>query len=102
MNSSRAKSVRRFFAAAPAVLAIVVIGVIAISMHRAAPVTPAWYQLAADDAFDSGDYRTAAVCYERLLQSHPKDRATALNLAQSLDAIGQRDSAESLRARFRE
>ena len=32
------------------------------------PAAPQWYQIAADDAFDNRNYRTAAVCYQRLLQ----------------------------------
>ena len=79
MNSHK-KKLLNFLAAAPAVLAIFVIAVIAISINRSSPAAPQWYQIAADDAFDNRNYRTAAVCYERLLQAHPTDRAMALNL----------------------
>ena len=89
---------RRRLAAVPAVLAVVGGGAV-VAWLWAAPAA-GWYAPAADDAFAAGDYRTAAVCYARLLQARPRDPATAFDLARSLDAIGQVDAARTLLLRI--
>jgi len=94
------KPIRHYLAAVPSAVAIFVVLWVAVAMKTQTGAAPLWYQPTADAAYAAGDYRTAAVCYERLLQSRPSDQAIALNLAQSLRAIGQLDSASSLMARI--
>lgn len=47
----------------------------------------------ADAAFEAGDYRTAAVCYARSMQSGQADAAAVYNLAVCWDQTGQPDAA---------
>lgn len=88
---------KRWLAGAPAAIALVG-GITTVTwLWAGAPAGRAeWYPERADEAFESQDYRTAAVCYNRLLQLHPHDVAIAFKLARSLDAIGQADAARTL------
>ena len=91
----------RWLAGAPAAVALVGGAALVTWLWAGAPSGRAgWYPDAADAAFDAGDYRAAAVCYARLQQMHPGDRATTFDLARSLDAIGQADAARSLLLRL--
>jgi hypothetical protein len=63
---------RTYLAAAPAALTLLVTVVLLISM-RGQRVSD-WYERAAADALVNGDYATAQVCYERLLQDGAGDQ----------------------------
>lgn len=81
-------------AVAPSLLAIVAcLLVAAAAMSQRADQTNLRYRQAADAALAAEDFRTARVCYERLLQSSPKDEAIVFGLARSLKGLGQ--TAES-------
>jgi hypothetical protein len=80
----------RWVAAAPSLLAIVACLLVgAASMSQRADRTQSHYRLAADAALAGQDFRTARVCYERLLQSNPHDNALLFGLARSLNGLGQ-------------
>jgi thioredoxin-like negative regulator of GroEL len=49
---------------------------------------------------DTGDFKTASVCYARLLQGDPSNCELAFNLAQTLQAIDQPEGAPSLMGRL--
>ena len=59
-----------------------------------------WCRSIALNSMDSGDFKTASVCYARLLQADPSNRELAFNLAQTLAAIGQPEGAHSLMVRL--
>jgi hypothetical protein len=100
-NGQPAKvSTRQLLAGIPSVIAIVAMVWVTLALRGSGGPPPGWYLPTADRAFASGDFHTAAVCYERLLQSHPADKAITRNLARSLQAIGQRDAAASLMSRL--
>ncbi len=88
---------RRWVAGLPAVAAVVAGGAVVAYLYLgSAAGRSGWYAAAAADADEAGDDRTAAVCYNRLLQDHPGDVDAKFHLATSLDAIGQADAARSL------
>src|SRR5689334_6224951 len=75
---------RRWAAAGPSLLAIIaclLVGAAALSQR--ANRTHLRYRQAADAALAAEDFRTARVCYERLLQSSPKDDTLLFGLARS-------------------
>ncbi len=92
---------RRWLAGVPA-LAALVAGTATVTWLYAGPASSrsGWYADAADAAVDAHDERTAAVCYARLLAQQPESPELAMNLARSLDAIGQVDAARSLLLRL--
>jgi tetratricopeptide (TPR) repeat protein len=82
--------VLRWAAVAPSLLAIVAcLLVAAAAMSQRADQTNLRYRQAANAALAAEDFRTARVCYERLLQSSPKDDALLFGLARSLKGLGQ-------------
>ena len=88
---------KRWVVGAPAVASIVAGVAVAAWLAARSPADRAgWYPAAADAAFDAGDYRTAAVCYARALQTRPPTPDVVFNLAVSLDATGQPDAARGL------
>jgi predicted Zn-dependent protease len=84
----------------PAILTLFGVVLILIAVGSRTAGVPSWYRTMADDSFDARDFRTAAVCYQRLLQARPDDQAIMFDLAQSLQATGQPDGAASLLARL--
>jgi thioredoxin-like negative regulator of GroEL len=88
------RRLRRWAAAAPSLLAIVAcLLVAAAALSQRADQTNLRYRQTADAALAAEDFRTARVCYERLLQSSPNDDALRFGLARSLKGLGQ--AAES-------
>ena len=92
---------RRMLAGTPAVVALVGgVAVVAFLATRPTAARSGWYPAAADEAFDAQDYRTAAVCYTRALQTPPAKAGAVFNLALSLDRTGQPDAARGLLLRL--
>lgn len=80
----------RWAAAAPSLLAIAACLLVgAASVSQRADRTQLHYRQTADAALAGQDFRTARVCYERLLQSDPHDNALLSGLARSLNGLGQ-------------
>jgi thioredoxin-like negative regulator of GroEL len=80
----------RWAAAVPSLVAIVACLLVgAAAMSQRADQTRVRYHQAADAALAADDFRTARVCYERLLQSSPRDEALLFGLARSLKGLGQ-------------
>jgi tetratricopeptide (TPR) repeat protein len=79
----------RWAAAAPALLTMAVVLVLAIAaLAQRSDSTDAGYQQDAQAAMESGDFETARVCYERLLQHSPTDPALLFGLAKTLLQLG--------------
>ena len=82
--------VLRWAAAVPSLAAIIACLLVgAAAMSQRANQTHVRYRQAADAALAAGDFRTARVCFERLLQSSPREEALLFGLAQSLEGLGQ-------------
>jgi cytochrome c-type biogenesis protein CcmH/NrfG len=58
------------------------------------------YRQDAGSAMASGDFRTARVCYERLLQHSPADAPLLFGLARSLQGLDQNAEAMQLLGRL--
>lgn len=80
----------RWIGVAPSLLTILACLLIAAAAwSQRADQTDARYRDQAEAAMAAGDFRTARVCYERLLQSSPRDDALLFGLARSLEGLGQ-------------
>jgi hypothetical protein len=82
----------------PALLAICSGVAIGISLW-VRPAQNAWYVQEGQISLDAADYKTAAICYARLLQQNPSDALIAHDLALSLQGLGQNEAAAALMSR---
>ena len=79
----------RWAAAAPALLTMAIVLVLAIAaLAQRSDSIEAGYQQNAQAALESGDFETARICYERLLQHSPNDPALLFGLAKTLLQLG--------------
>ena len=79
----------RWAAAAPALLMIALVMLVGIAAWgQRSDAIDASYQHDAQAAMDAGDFKTARICYERLLQHSPNDPAVLFGLARSLAGLG--------------
>lgn len=78
-------------AAMPAVLALLSGAGMGLYMRAVRSPVPRWYSPAAEQAEGRGDFKTAAVCYGRMLQGHPGDSRIGFELARCLRESGQLD-----------
>jgi Flp pilus assembly protein TadD len=76
------------------ILAVLLLG--AAGLAQRPSQLEARYHRDADAAIASGDFRTARVCYERLLQRSPTDPALLFGLAQSLEGLDQKAQAAQI------
>lgn len=91
----------RWSGAMPALLAIACIllfGVLALGQRTA--MTRASYEREAEASLSARDFKTARVCYERLLQWNKDDVALRFGLARALDGLGQTGEARQLLERL--
>jgi tetratricopeptide (TPR) repeat protein len=80
----------RWAAAAPAIVTIGIALLVGIAAWAQRPeAIRAAYQRDAEVALSAADFKTARVCYERLLQASPDDPALLLGLAKALQGMGQ-------------
>ena len=70
---NRRRSAARSLAGAPALVAIISGMLIAPVLLRGSSGDMNWYETRAEQARRSGDFRTAATCYARLVQANPSD-----------------------------
>jgi len=89
---------RKLLAGLPALLAICS-GLLIGTWLWIKPAQNSWYMQQAQASLDAADYKTAAICYARLLQQNPSDAATAHDLALSLQGLGQNEAAAALMSR---
>lgn len=89
--------VPRWATAMPALAMIVVMLLLGVAGWSQRPDRiEARYRQTADAAMAAEDFRTARVCYERLLQASPTDKPLLLGLARSLLGLGQSAEAAQL------
>jgi predicted Zn-dependent protease len=75
---------------APSLLAIALSAIaFALCATQRADQTRAHYARQADAALDSRDFQTARICYERLLQSDPKNQQLQFGLSRALVGGGK-------------
>ena len=88
-------------AALPALAMIVVMLLLGVASSAQRPERiEARYRQDAESSLASGDFRTARVCYERLLQSSPTDKTLLLGLGRCLLGLGQTTEAMQLLQRL--
>lgn len=79
----------RWAAATPALLTMAIVLLLAIAaLAQRSDSIDAGYQQNAQAALESGDFETARICYERLLQHSPNDPALLFGLAKTLLQLG--------------
>ena len=76
------------------ILAVLLLG--AAGLAQRPSTLEARYRRDADAAIASGDFRTARVCYERLLQRSPTDARLLFGLARSLQGLDQKAEAAQI------
>jgi len=89
----------RVWAAATAVCVLVAgaLGTILLLLGLGAADVPARYEADAARALSGGDYQTARICFERLLQRNPNDPHLRLGLALSREGQQRLRSAAAPR-----
>lgn len=91
----------RWAASVPALGMIVVMLLLGVAGWAQRPDRiEARYRQDAETSLNSGDFRTSRVCYERLLQTSPTDKALLLGLGRSLLGLGQTTEAMELLERL--
>jgi Flp pilus assembly protein TadD len=93
-------NIAQLLAAAPALIAIAFGMLVFKGTGSRARSNLQWCETTATIAEDNSDYKTASVCYARLLQAKPHDQETAFKLAESLQAIGQPENARTIMSRL--
>lgn len=87
----------RWAAAVPSLATILIVGLLgAASLAQRPSQLDARYRQEAESAITSGDFRTARVCYERLLQRSSADPSLLFGLARSLQGLDQKAQAAQL------
>jgi len=96
-SRSAASRLLKWAGAIPAIIAMVLIAaaLAAVASQRQQALETRYAQ-DAEQAMQSGDFETARVCYERLLQTHDGDPAFLFGLARALENLGQRAEAGQL------
>jgi hypothetical protein len=90
---SRVGRGRRLLGASPAAITLVATLILSGVLHfsRGSPELTVRYERDAEQALAAGDYETARICFERLLQLRPTDPAYAQGLlASRAAAVGAR------------
>ena len=89
-STEKRSSVRRWIAPAPALITMIGIVVFGVAVtFQQSSRTEARYREEANACFTIGDYTTARLCFERLLQTTQTDPVLWYGLARSLDGLHQ-------------
>ena len=100
-SSAERSFLRKWASSAPALLAMLGIGVFGVCVIIQQPArTAARYREAADEALVAGDFKTARLCFERLLQTSQSDPSLWYGLARSLDGLQQTSESNAILLRI--
>jgi hypothetical protein len=97
-HSRESENRSRLIAGSPAIIAAASAVIFGLFLARQPSQTIAsQYQSEATNALAAGQFETARICYERLLQSDPRNESCIEGLALSLRGMGQDQEAAQLR-----